>query len=366
MPAGDESRGAFFENADEASPSVLKRAVADRQSLLRRELEDELRAASEALPERRRRLWQPDYASHERYLASVEPNRARWRGALGVDAFGPSADGPPRLEPFLADAGLEAWYLTVPWSAHGGMRAVYARPRQVAGPLPLVIAQHGIGSSPERVFGFDDDGDLYRAFGRRLVADGCAVLAPLHVTGAAPRARLQRLCLMLGGTLWGLEIARLQRLLDVVLTRDELDPGRVAMWGLSLGGAYTLFVGPLEPRIRVGVCAAWFNHRVRKMVVDDPRHSCFLSTDEEHVFVPGWLREFADADLAALWCPRPLLVQSGKADGIGWWPWIAEEIEQARLPYELLGCGERLAWELHEGGHEVGYEGGLAFLRRWL
>jgi hypothetical protein len=31
----------------------------------------------------------------------------------------------------------------------------------------------------------------------------------------------------------------------------------------------------------------WFNSRIRKMVIPDPRYAYFLDTQEEHVFVRG-------------------------------------------------------------------------------
>jgi len=138
------------------------------------------------------------------------------------------------------------------------------------------------------------------------------------------------------------------------------------MWGISLGGAYTMFTLPLEPRLKVGIITAWFNDRVRKMVIDDPRYSCFLSTKEEHIFIPGWLWEFDDSDLLSLICPRPVQIQTGKCDGIAWWPLVVEEFQRARAHYEKLGLADRLELDLHEGGHEIRFESGLRFLRRWL
>lgn len=355
----------YYDNADEAPAGLVARGITDRQNLARKETEDYLRAESEAIAERREHLWAPDYASETAFLDSVEPNRRRWRAAVG-DFRRPVDPGEPLIEPWLEDDRLEAWWVTIPFRGNLRVRAIFALPKERRGRLPVVLAQHGIGSSPERCFGFGDDARIYHGYARRLVNDGYAVIAPLHITEGPPRARLQRLCLMLGGTLWGLEIAQCHVLLDALLARPEVDPERVGMWGISLGGAYTLMTMPLEPRIRVGIVCAWFNHRVRKMVVDDPRHSCFLSTTEEHIFIPNWLTEFSDSDLCALICPRPLMHQTGKADGIGWWPWIAEEYLAAQYHYQQLGLGERIVWDLHEGGHEIHYAAGLEFLHRWL
>lgn len=73
-------------------------------------------------------------------------------------------------------------------------------------------------------------------------------------------------------------------LLDEVSKDPRIDGDMIGMWGVSLGGTATMFWMPLEPRIKVGVVSAWFNHRRNKMVIPDSRYSCFLETKEEHAF----------------------------------------------------------------------------------
>jgi hypothetical protein len=38
----------------------------------------------------------------------------------------------------------------------------------------------------------------------------------------------------------GFELSRIQNLLDIVLADERIDPDRVGMWGLSLGGLATM------------------------------------------------------------------------------------------------------------------------------
>jgi hypothetical protein len=154
--------------------------------------------------------------------------------------------------------------------------------------------------------------------------------------------------------------------LDEVLRDPKVDGDRIGMWGVSLGGTATMFWMPLERRIKVGVVAAWFNHRRNKMAVPDPRYSCFLETKEEHAFFNGWLTEFTDSDVVSLICPRPLLIQTGKQDRIAHWPQVVEEFEASREHYEKLGLAERIEMDLHEGGHVPRVESGIRFLSRWL
>ena len=344
---------------------VVGRWVSDRQRLLRNETEDFLRSVVMDYEPRRKAFWNREYASVEAFKKSVEPNRERWREAIGVFE-GDGTDLDPVLEPWHEDEKITAWWISV--GLLGGLRGrgILALPKDRKEPVPLIIAQHGIGSSPERVFGLDDPADIYKGYGRSLVEEGFAVIAPMNVSGSPPRGRLERLCKLLGKTLWGLEIYRTQRLLDYLETREEIDVGRTGMYGISLGGAYTMFTTPVEERIRAAVVCAWFNQRRHKMAVDDPRYSCFLSVDEEHIWIPGWLREFTDSDLASLICPRPLLVEQGKADGIAWWPLLLQEYEETCEHYQKLGLEERIEIDLHEGGHEIRMQKSLEFLKKWL
>jgi hypothetical protein len=355
----------FYDNVFAAPPGLIDRGQKDRQHLMRTETEDFLRALSEDYAARQNDYWHRDYSSEEAFLASVEPNRQRWLAAVGD--FGPPVDHmAPVVEPWIENDRMKGHWVTIDLYPGLRGRGVLVTPKGVDGPVPLVICQHGIGSSPERVFGFLDDASLYHHYGQRTVEAGYAVLAPCNITEGPPRARYTRLCTMLGKTLWGLEIAKIKRLIDYAATVDGVDTSRVGMWGISLGGAYTMFTLPLEPRIKAGIVTAWFNHRVKKMVIDDPRYSCFLSVPEEHIFIPGWLREFTDSDLASLICPRALMSQTGKGDGIAWWPFVQEEFEATRAHYEKLGIADRVEFDLHEGGHEIRVQSGLEFLRKWL
>lgn len=355
---------AQYQDAMNTSPAVIERVMRDRQMLTRRETENFLRALTLKNAETIDEQWARDYSSLEKYAESVAPHREAWANAVGL--FDLTVQSEPKKAPFFETDRAVGYILTVELDEGFCARAALAIPKGKEGPFPLIIAQHGISSSPERVFGFIDNSGIYYGYGMRLVEAGYVVLAPLHITEIPARSRQNRLCLMLGKTLFGLEISKLKRLLDVVTQMPEVNADAIGMWGISLGGAYTIFTTPIEQRIKAAIITAWFNHRVRKMVIDDPRHSCFLSTQEEYVFIPGWLTRFRDSDLISLICPRPVMVQHGKADGIGWWPWIMEEFEESKRHYDALGIGDRIVMDLHEGGHEIDPEVGIAFMDRYL
>jgi dienelactone hydrolase len=315
--------------------------------------------------QRAEKAWNRDYSSVAAFVKSVEPNRKRWRDVVKPPRLEPTGDLERKPYPPLAE--LKAEWITIPL---GGLNAeaLFVVPANTPKekPVPLVIAQHGIGSCPERTFGLLDDGNHYHSYAKVLVENGFAVLAPMNLRSIERRNRIERLCRLAGTTLPGIEFMRMQCLLDKVLKDPRVDADRVGMWGLSLGGLATMFWMPIEPRIKVGVVSAWFNHRRNKMAIPDPRYSCFLETKEEHAFFNGWLTEFTDSDVVSLICPRPLLIQHGKKDRIAHWPQVVEEFEISKTHYEKLELSDRIELDLHEGGHESLTKSGLRFMNKWL
>jgi hypothetical protein len=342
----------------------LKSFEEERTNAYAKQLENYLRGwLVDQYPERAAKAWNRDYSSIDAFLRSVEPNRVRWRQVLKPPLW--SKTGELKRRPHAALADLHAEWLTLPLGSitAEGVLVMPARASRQE-PVPLVIAQHGIGSYPENTFGLFSPG--YHAYARELVKAGFAVLAPMNLRSVERRNRIERLCRLADTTLPGVELVRLQHLLDVVLADPRIDRERVGMWGVSLGGMATMFWMPLEPRIKAGVVSAWFNHRLTKMAVPDERYSCFLETKEEHAIFQGWLTEFSDRDAVALICPRPLLVQHGKADRIASWPQMVEEFKAASKHYEHLQMADRIELDLHDGGHEARVPSGIAFLSRWL
>lgn len=344
----------------------LKQFEQDRTDAYAQQLEGYLRNwLVEEYSQRAAKAWNRDYGSTEAFLKSVEPNRQRWQKVIKPPAL--ECTGKLKREGHRPLADLGAEWLTLPLGGLTAEALLAVPPGATAEkPVPLVIAQHGLGSYPERVFGLLDDGDHYHSYGLELFNAGFAVLAPMDLRSAERVNRIERLCRLADVSLPGLELVRMQRLLDQVLKDPRIDAERVGMWGVSRGGQVTMFWMPLEPRIKVGVVCAWFNHRPKKMAVPDSRYSCFLETREEHAFHDGWLTEFTDSDVVSLICPRPLLVQTGKKDGIAHWPFVIEEFEAARRHYEKLDIAERIQMDQHEGGHEARVESGVKFLTRWL
>ena len=307
--------------------------------------------------------WNRDYSSFDAFKRSLESNRERWRDILNPPELRKTGPLVKQPHPFLEDVGAEWVKLSLgPITAQGILAFPPGATRDH--PVPLIVVQHGIGSYPETPFSVGHD--LYHAYARELLDAGFAVLAPMNLRSMPFRNYIERLCRLIDTTLPGIELVRMQHLLDVVLEDPRVDADRVGMWGISLGGLATMFWMPLEPRIKAGVVSAWFNHRRNKMALPDDRYVSFMVVDEEHAFFRGWLTEFTDSDVVSLICPRPLMIHHGKSDRIAHWPQVVEEFNIAKAHYEKLNIADRIEIEIFDGGHEARVGSGVPFLERWL
>jgi len=317
-------------------------------------------------PARAAKAWSRDYTSIEAFVKSVEPNRARWRAFLKPPKLSPTGD--LRREPHRCFPDFEAEWLTLPLDPPLTAEALLAVPpdAKAGKPVPLVIAQHGFGSCPERTFGLLDESGIYHGYSTEMVKAGYAVLAPMNIRQCDDYEIVPRLCRLADTTLFGIELIRTQTLLDAVLKDPRIDGDHIGMWGISWGGLATQFYMPLEPRIKAGITCGFFNHRRNKMANPGKLYSSFNTNIGSHAYLDGWLTEFTDSDAACLICPRPLMVQHGKRDGIGHWPGIVEEFEATKAHYAKLGIADRAELDLHEGRHEISLAPGMRFLAKWL
>jgi hypothetical protein len=314
-------------------------------------------------PNRQAHSWQRCYDSIDAFAESTKINRNKWIEIIkGADSFFIFGD------PIIKESGAGEFLISFKNEMSDFFNAIYRQPSSnSAQRFPLVICLHGIDGTPEMAFGENKSlKSSYHEFGSVLNESGFAVLAPRLINNFADRAKINRLALLLGSNIWTIEIRLIRQLLQCIIDNFPVDENRIGAWGISMGGAYVLYSMPIEARFSVGIISAWFNHRLKKMVVEDSRYSCFLSSSEEHAFLPGLLTEFSDQDLVSLICPRPLLIQTGEHDPVSYSPLVREEYEAASAHYQKLKINERIEWLLHPGDHEAHVESGLRFLKKWL
>ena len=221
-------------------------------------------------------------------------------------------------------------------------------------PVPLVLSQHGGLGTPELCSNFFGSAN-YNDMTRRVLRHGVAVFAPQlfrwdEQYGRQPDpGQLDQECKQLGGSLAALEIHMLQRALDYLIKRDEIDPERVGMIGLSYGGFHTLYTTAAEPRIKVAVSSCFVNDRRRYGRGDW-----------------GWFNAanlFFDAEVAGLICPRALYIEVGLHDALLDVNSARPVAQKVLDVYQKLGIPERCVYYEHPGVHELDKgDGGIRFL----
>jgi dienelactone hydrolase len=317
-----------------------------------------------------------DFTGERGYLGSIEPLRELLRARIGYPPPGVGAAGETRMELVGEDRVARYYRCWVEVSGRGAVRAralqvygLYLVPPGLSAPAPLVIAQHGGGGTPETAL-FQGAAN-YHDMVRGAAARGYVVFAPHLIFNpfsdqeagsslpAGVRSRLDARLRLLGTSLTAVEVGKISRALDALLTRPEVDAARVAMIGLSYGGYYTLHTAALEPRINVAVSSCYFNDQSRRMPLAQP------DAWSDMRFL-GTVSDLADPELAALVCPRPLQVQVGKDDAMFPVDHALRMAERAAAYYERLGVPERFEFVPFDGGHEWWGEAAWPFLESRL
>lgn len=322
--------------------------------------------AEQAYDERAAR-WQRDYSSTDAYAQSVAPNREAWLAMMG--GLPPEHEQVP-LDPerhVVAERPDHTVYAVTLGMLPGVRLFGYLLvPKGVSEPRAAVVTQHGLGGAVQAVAGLLEQDDAYHRYGRRLAERGYVVFAPHCINGTPRRVRLHNKAIVVGRRLMGQEIWREMKVIDYLQSLPEVDPERIGFYGLSQGGTMTLWLTPLEPRIKAAVVSAYFNERTRKLNVESEHYRAYVTTDEFHQYYLGQLLEFSDADLGSLICPRPLFIEQGTQDRAVYYKDAEVEFQRLHAHYAKLGLEERCVWGLFEGKHEIYAKESFPFLDKWL
>ena len=303
-------------------------------------------------------------------LVSVEENRTRWLEMLGGWHWD-RCDLEPTRETIDENEFFVTERVWLRVFEHGAgvlnMDCLLLTPKGLGEPRPAILAQHGLGCSPEIVCGFVEDEGVYHRFGARLARHGYVVIAPRMVFFHEKRSPLYRKAMLMGENLIGAEMFSLSRAVDFLRDLDCVDADRIGMYGLSQGGMSSLFLPACDQRIKATVISAYFNLRAHKMYrTGGENYGSYIDTEEEDKFLEGQLLEFSDSDIASLICPRAVMVECGTFDGAVYWPMCYTEWTRLREHYEKLGIAERCRFELNDGGHEIYYHDAPGFLDEQL
>ena len=142
------------------------------------------------------------------------------------------------------------------------------------------------------------DLDAYVRSGRIVLA-----FSPRGMGETAPRTAYQTAmrALLVGKTMLGMQVADVLCAYDLLASRKDVDPKRIAIAGNGNGGIAALFAAALERRIeRVLVENAVLSYMD---IVRTPKHTGIVD-----LVIPGVLRDFDLPDLARAIGPRPVWI----------------------------------------------------------
>ena len=147
-----------------------------------------------------------------------------------------------------------------------------------------------------------------------------------------------------GYTPAGVEAWNGVRGIDYLVSRADVDPERIAVTGISGGGAATFWIAAADPRVKIAVPVsgmADLESYVPNRVINGHCDCMFLY----NAFGWPWTR------IAGLVAPRPMLFVNSDQDGI--FPMDANERIAARMEslYSLFGAGDRFDTVVSVGGH---------------
>ena len=160
----------------------------------------------------------------------------------------------PEVQARPDDEGFAVQHVSYAVEAGERATALVVRPKGATGRRPVVIYLHGTGSSKDRSVarlkefarrGFVAVAPDGRFHGERIPAGATgdayadAMVAAFRTGQGHP---------FLYDTVWDV-----MRLLDYLGTRDDVDPARIGLTGMSKGGMETYLTAAVEPRIAVAV-----------------------------------------------------------------------------------------------------------------
>ncbi len=313
----------------------------------------------EAAAARRASYFAPDMRSAEAYAASLVPYREHFRAMLGWPLTLPRPANAPaaktvqvatddlgRIERVWIELFPDLWLYGLLFVPPGSERR------------PLILSQHGGSGTPELTAGFFGSAN-YNDMTRRALRRGAAVFAPQlfrwneRFGRPADVVELDRQMRQLGGSLAAFELHALQRVVDYLVTRDEVDPERIGMVGLSYGGFFTLYMAAADTRIRAALSSCFFNDR-RRYGRRDWGYRNAANT-------------FFDPEVAGLICPRALYVEVAEHDELLDVAYARQQVPIVEALYSKLGIPQRFAYHEHSGRHEFDRDDlGLDFLSRHL
>lgn len=306
-------------------------------------------------------------SSLDNYQASISSHRRRFENEVIGRFDDPLLHPSPKSRLWKTTDRWTGWELEVdvyPGLVAGGILLV---PNDVSptSPRPAVVCVHGLEGTPLDTI--EGDHRAYRDFARKLCEQGFVVFCPQQLYLGKDRFRvLQRKANPLGKTLFSLMLPQHKQLLGYLKTLPYVDAEKIAFYGLSYGGKSAMRIPAVIEDYCAVICSGDFNEWVLKNASTRDPFS-YVWTPEFEIFEFDLAGTFNYAEMAALICPRPFMVERGHFDGVAIDPWVAFEYAKVRHLYAAkLGIPDRTEIEWFPGPHTINGKATFGFLRKHL
>jgi cephalosporin-C deacetylase-like acetyl esterase len=218
-------------------------------------------------------------------------------------------------------------------------------PKQASGPLPTVLYLCGHSPSPHGAkFDYQAHGIWFARNGYTALLIDTIEFGELSGVHHGLHDLGMWYWLSLGYTPAGPEVWNAIRAIDYLETRKEVDTGRIALTGISGGGAITWYTAAVDDRVKVAapVCATW--------TVEQQIHREHVRGNCDCIFFHNTFQ--ADLPAAgALIAPRPLKIISAQRDVVFPPSGYLEVFRRLQPFYGWYGASEKLAQYDHDAPH---------------
>jgi hypothetical protein len=308
-----------------------------------------------------------DTSSLENFQNSIAPHRQRFADEV-IGRFSDSLlPTNPKSRLWKSTDRWSGWELEVDVFDNVVAGGILLVPNDVtaSAPRPTVVCVHGLEGKPLDTV--ENDHRAYHDFATKLCEQGFVVFCPQQLYLGQDRFRsLQRKANPLGKTLFSLMIPQHRQLLTALKDLPFVDAERIAFYGLSYGGKSAMRIPAVIEDYCAVICSGDFNEWVLKNASTRDPFS-YVWTPEYEIFEFDLAGTFNYAEMAALICPRPFMVERGHFDGVAIDPWVAFEYAKVRHLYAAkLGIPDRTEIEWFAGPHTINGQGTYKFLHRHL
>jgi dienelactone hydrolase len=130
---------------------------------------------------------------------------------------------------------------------------------------------------------------------------------------------------------------------DYLVTRKEVDPDRIGIFGCSGGGTQTVFISAFDERIKAAVPGCYVTGFRRLLESIGPQDA------EQNIF-HGIMNGITHADLLELRAPRPLLISSTTRDYFSI-QGAVETYQEVKRAYKAFGMEDNAGQIIDDAGH---------------